>query len=380
MKNRKQLTWVFVPFLFLWPSLTSVFFLWSALFPTEESFTGFSYSHVILGEDVSFYILEVDHALYDIVSAKSQFEPLETVATIAKHHNAIAAVNGGFFRKDNYAYLPTGILKIGEAWYATPTRPRGAIGWSNSEPQVIYDQLLTTVNADIDGKTILIDGLNRARLDNQVILYNHYFHPFTGTSKYGVEFLIKDSRVQEITGNNSLIPNECTILSVGASRISSFPRVKLGSTFSFDIRVIPQSNPPYTAPEEWEKVSYIVGGAPILVRAGEVIEDFSSEQILNSFIEGPHARTAVGVLENGNWIFVVVDGKKGIFSNQGITIPALANLMKEIGCVEALNLDGGGSSTMVVNTEVVNMPSGEEQDAAGKWVRKVSDAILVIPK
>lgn len=103
--------------------------------------------------------------------------------------------------------------------------------------------------------------------------------------------------------------------------------------------------------------------------------DFSSEQTLNSFLFLRHPRTAVGIKENGEWVFVVVDGCSYRFFG-GMTIKKLAGLMFELGCVDALNLDGGGSSTMVLEGTIANKPCGEILED-GKHVEAVSDAILI---
>lgn len=130
-----------------------------------------------------------------------------------------------------------------------------------------------------------------------------------------------------------------------------------------------------TFDEEWGNLEYIVGGTPVLVRNGQVVEDFTPEQTLPSFLTSNHPRTAVGIKENGTWVFVVVDGSSyRLFG--GMSIKELAELMLTLGCVEALNLDGGGSSTMVVNGKVINEPCGKiEKD--GKYVEAVSDAVLI---
>jgi len=144
---------------------------------------------------------------------------------------------------------------------------------------------------------------------------------------------------------------------------------------SIQIQVIPASIPPYTSPEEWKDLPYIVGGTPVLIRNGEVIEDFSSEQTLESFLLRKHPRTAVGIKDDGDWVFAVVDsGFTGLFG--GMTIKELAYLMLDLGCTEALNLDGGGSSTMVIEGSVVNEPHGKILED-GKYVEAVSDAILI---
>lgn len=142
-----------------------------------------------------------------------------------------------------------------------------------------------------------------------------------------------------------------------------------------EIEVIPVSIPPYTTPEEWHGVEHIVGGTPVLVHNGTVIEDFSSEQTLESFLVRSHPRTAVGIKENGDWVFVVVDGHTyALFG--GMTIKKLSQLMLDLGCIDALNLDDGGSSTMVIEGRIINEPCGTITED-GKSVEAVSDAILI---
>lgn len=96
------------------------------------------------------------------------------------------------------------------------------------------------------------------------------------------------------------------------------------------ICVDPQTNA--TTGAQWDLMENIVGGAPLLIQNGVKIVDFAPEQTIDSFLMESHARTAVGLLPNGNWVFVVVDGMR---------IDELADFMESLGCTEALNLDGG---------------------------------------
>lgn len=133
-----------------------------------------------------------------------------------------------------------------------------------------------------------------------------------------------------------------------------------------DFHVVPQTGT--TIKEQWERVDHVVGGAPLLIQNGKKIRDFSPEKIVEGFLNQRHARTAVGVLANGNWIFVVVGGKL----DPGMTIHELSDFMESLGCIDALNLDGGESSTFVYQNRILNQPVGE--------LRAVSDAILILPK
>lgn len=336
----------------------------------EKLFQGLEHEIVYLKEFKAFHILKIDPQFFTIVSKKAENETLETVATIANRYHAIAAVNGGFFKMEGeFAHLPMGILKIDNEWIATPHKPRGAIGWSTDDSQVLFDQVLTRVTGLINQEPFLIDGINRIRADNQLILYNRFFYPIYQKQE-GIEFLIKDNSMDELIDNLKLI-NGDLVLSIGPIKTPLFSNFPVRSNFDWDVQVIPQSIPAYTHSDQWKKMTYIVGGTPILVREGEFLTDFSSEQTLPSFLHTPYARTAVGILPNGHFVFVIAEA---------ITIPDLALFMHHIGCVEALNLDGGGSSTMVLNQEILSFTHTEDESGIGFSIRKVSDAILVIPK
>jgi hypothetical protein len=114
----------------------------------------------------------------------------------------------------------------------------------------------------------------------------------------------------------------------------------------------------------WADVFDAVGGAPLM------IEDGSFTGQCNSAC-GPQPRTGVGVTANGEILLVVVDGRQRKWS-LGPTMGEFARIMADLGAVTALNLDGGGSSTMVVKGEVVNRPSDGHE-------RAISNAILVLP-
>ncbi len=133
--------------------------------------------------------------------------------------------------------------------------------------------------------------------------------------------------------------------------------------------------------EEWNEMEHIVGGTPLLVARGELIADYSPEKTRESFLVNRHPRTAVGLKPDGHWLFMVVEGR--LWYSVGMTIRELAEWMHALGCVYALNLDGGGSSTLYLKGAVVNTPSGDDEDTPGMVCgteRAVSDALLISPR
>lgn len=106
----------------------------------------------------------------------------------------------------------------------------------------------------------------------------------------------------------------------------------------------------------WNTLSF----GPALIEDGTVVDDLGSQEvdtnIGNHSIQGDQPRTAVGVIDENHLVFVVVDGRQDGYS-AGVTLTELADILLDLGATTAYNLDGGGSSTMYFNGEVVNSPS-----------------------
>lgn len=128
-----------------------------------------------------------------------------------------------------------------------------------------------------------------------------------------------------------------------------------------------------TSPDVWERASDIVGGAGLLLRDGDPLEDWSDERFRAGFDTERHPRTVVGADRFGRVWLITVDGRQEEHS-LGMAFAELQGLLVALGLTDALNLDGGGSTTMVVKGEVVNRPSDETGP------RPVSDALLVMQR
>ena len=106
----------------------------------------------------------------------------------------------------------------------------------------------------------------------------------------------------------------------------------------------------------WNTLSF----GPAIVESGAVVDGIEDVEIDTNFgnhsIQGEHPRTAVGVIDENHLVIVVVDGRDAGYS-RGATLTELAEIMQDLGAETAYNLDGGGSSTLYFNGEVVNQPS-----------------------
>ena len=111
---------------------------------------------------------------------------------------------------------------------------------------------------------------------------------------------------------------------------------------------------------------------PALVESGRVTVG-ENEEVARAMSSNP--RTAIGIKADGTYRFVVADGRTE--ESEGLSLYDLAEFMKELGAVTAYNLDGGGSSTMVFNGNVINNPTGGRAGHGEGTERSVSDIVYI---
>ncbi len=129
--------------------------------------------------------------------------------------------------------------------------------------------------------------------------------------------------------------------------------------------VRPGQTPP--AGHRWQPLE-AMGAGPMLLLNGQYRITAWEEGFGYTSIPNRHPRTAAGVAANGDLLLVVVDGRQE--ASRGVDLAELARLMREAGARDALNLDGGGSSTLVVQGRLVNRPTG------GTFERQVMNALV----
>jgi exopolysaccharide biosynthesis protein len=113
----------------------------------------------------------------------------------------------------------------------------------------------------------------------------------------------------------------------------------------------------------WNTLSF----GPSLLDDGEIAAGIEDVEVDTNFgnhsIQGEQPRTAVGVIDENHLVFVVVDGRSDGYSD-GVTMTELAGIMQGLGATTAYNIDGGGSSTMYFDGELVNNPLGKGEERA----------------
>jgi hypothetical protein len=127
-----------------------------------------------------------------------------------------------------------------------------------------------------------------------------------------------------------------------------------------DVNAAPQPVPTATGGTVWNVVSAI-GGSPVLVKDG-IVNVTSAQELADLDNNSQRGRSAIGYTADGKVILLAIEGGNTTVSPNvmGLTLNELANLMKDMGCVAALNLDGGGSTTLRINNQLTVRPSNTD--------------------
>ncbi|MDT8903773.1 phosphodiester glycosidase family protein [Anaeroselena agilis] len=282
---------------------------------------------------------------------------LETLASMSAGAKAIAAVNGSYFALNGEII---GLLKINGEIVSSPNIARTAVGIF-PDGRIAFDQVNWQGYVEFPGGRAELNGVNRSRGDDELILYTGYFGPSTGTNAYGAEYVLnQDGVVTAIGQGNTSIEDGCTVLSAHGVAAKELAGLKVG-----DKVTVSQS-----LGREWDAAVHALGAGPMLIKDGSIYLTTKTEEFGSDVAGGRAPRTAIGLTKDGQLLLVVVDGRHA--ASSGLTLLELALFMQELGAVDAMNLDGGGSSQMVIYDKVVNRPSDGRE-------RKVADGLAIVP-
>jgi hypothetical protein len=304
----------------------------------------------------------------DVIRAHDAAIGLERVSQIAARTGAIAAVNGGYFRTSgDFLGESTGTLRIDHVLWSEPDRGRASVGIAHEGggSRLIFGHVQWQASIAAGSRSRPIDGVNRARGTDELIVFTPQFGSAPVTDATGVEVVVRRGRVVGVFDNagRTPIPADGFVVSArGAAREWALRALTKGTRVALQMILTPA--------DAWQRVEDVVGAGPKLVTDGRIDITDEREKMLPAFRTETHPRTAIAALADGRALLLVADGRHPP-ERVGMALDDLARLLIELGAREAINLDGGGSSAMVVKGGVVNYPS----DAGGE--RAVSDAIVV---
>ncbi len=348
---------------------------------------GIEYAEVTRGtknEPVHINLLRLDltKVRLDVVHAMDAAIGLEKISSMSARHKAFAAINAGFFRLDKsiFAGDAAGVLMIDGKLLSESYGGRSTLKISNERKKTITEisKINVVPSLMINNQDINISGINRQIKEDEVVLFTPEFSRTTLTVEKCLEIIIEEGkivRISEASGNNS-IPQRGLVLSATGKRVKELiGQIKVGDKVLTGVQLFPVKSESTGEISKFSSTAIedLVGGVPQLIKNGKIEITWEQEKTNKLFVETRHPRTAVAKLKDGKFLMVTVDGRQEGWS-VGMNLNELAAFLLELGATDAMNLDGGGSTTMFLDGKVVNKPSDKEGE------RSVSDAILVFPR
>ncbi len=322
---------------------------------------------------------------------------LERTSQMCRRTNCIVAINGDFF--NGATGEPAGALVRDGQLLRSPVGHVqqvmvDAAGRLTAGPMVWSG--VVEVPGDL---SIGIDAVNVSRPRDKIVLYTGHWAPSTGTNATGAEILLRivsdggpaglghalQAQVLELRAGNTAIPPDAIVLSATGAATQALRDFFWAATHPANegARVVLKLD------AEGAPVQSL-GGTPVLSR------DSQREPLpaTGDFATNRHPRTLVGRTENGTVLLVAVDGRQPGYS-VGMTLAEAQEFMEALGAVEAINLDGGGSTTFVAHRIMINRASDQLVARAGRYVmvrqpspgdivvanieRPVAEALTVVP-
>ena len=321
------------------------------------------------------HIVEVDTTVATVQVATALagdkvtgLEPLSASAARAStdQRYAVVGVNGDYFIRSQQAEQgdPLGLHVLQGEMVSMPSKRSALMILKDGSFQIAVPALEAWVETKAGKRKI--DGINQRRRQDELILYTPRFNSSTRQSDLGTEVTLLPADVKPhhgaieatVTGvfagqGNMAIPADGWVLSGSVSASAFLRSLQIGDKVSITFRMEPGG----------DQVVEAIGGGPRIVRDGAVSVEAAAEEFSSAFALQRHPRTAVG-LKGKRLLLIAVDGRRPTYS-EGISLVELANLMLELGCDQAMNLDGGGSTTVWLRGQVQNVPSdGSERPVA----------------
>ncbi|MEK4285436.1 S-layer homology domain-containing protein [Ureibacillus sp. FSL K6-0165] len=333
------------------------------------------------------------------IGLPSAYNKRETVTAIANRdskdgNRVVGAINAAFFNMSdgvplfliakNNRIINGGAISEGADQYLNVPTAFGI----DKNGQGIIDYFDFQITMTTNGQSYQLTGMDRVRNGNEVIVYTpNYYKGYTDNNQYGFDIIVEgDTPIGEIYFGDTIsgvvkeiapygeskhpIPKNGFILSVqGGSPLSK--------TLS-SLQIGQQIDVNFSIDSKWQDAQFIVATGPFLVRDGKPYIMMSTA---SSRAREVAPRTVVAVSKDKKTVhFITVDGRQS--HSKGMNMKELADYLVSLGVDTAINLDGGGSTTMAMrkygsnDVVVVNKPSGGSQRAVHAILEAISTAPL----
>lgn len=267
--------------------------------------------------------------------------------TTAQNYIAAAAINGGFFNRKNR--LPLGAIRQNGQWLSSPILNRGAIAWNDSGQFYMGRLNLRETLIAPNQQKLTISTLNSGYVQKGIARYTPVwglaYMPLTDNETVLVvrkNRIVSKLQVNQASKQSIPIPKDGYLVTSRGLSNNQLLNFSVGSV----VRIASS-----TFPTEFNRYPHILGGGPLLLQNNRIVLDATSEKFSKSFAKQKAIRSAICTTASGHLMVAAVHNRVG---GKGPTLAEHAQLMQRMGCINALNLDGGSSTSLYLGGQLVN--------------------------
>lgn len=335
--------------------------------PSNPPITCKKTSYIIArGKALPVHIVDVDLNSPDFIVSVGMpaggLGSLEPLSTIARNNGATAAINGGYFNPGGFR-LPTDMVIKDGRIITKGSRDYACFGVTSSG-RVFIDSFQPSIVFTIcrDFRQYTVEAVNHP-CGVGIVYYDRKYGTSTKTNKTSREIVVEKVGSKEviktIQPGSSEIPENGYVLSFQGVTSFIIKDLKAGDEVSVG----------FYYPEAYRDVKDLLAAGPMLIKDGRPVKiDLTFYQ---KSLAKRHPRSALGLTRNNHLLLVAVDGR-GKYG-AGLTFKELQSLMLRLGARQAISLDGGSSTTLYYQGQVINSPANGKET-------KIANAVLILPR
>lgn len=263
------------------------------------------------------------------------------VVTISSANSAVAAINGGFFNRNNK--LPLGALRVAGKWLSGPILDRGAIAWDD-RGNFIFGRLRLQETLIANNQRFPLSHLNSGYIQSGISRYTREWGTnYTPLTDAETVFVIEGNRVT--ARYDRVFPKDSfPIPENGYLVISRKTDLPLAIDTPIELDSV-------TSPANFANYPHIIAAGPLLLDNGSIVLDGNLENFSKAFQDQKASRSAIAKTGDGKILLVATHNRVG---GRGATLAEFARILRQMGAVSALNLDGGSSTGIALGGQVID--------------------------
>lgn len=265
----------------------------------------------------------------------------------AQRFLAVAAINGGYFNRNNR--FPLGAIRRDNQWVSGPILNRGAIAWNNSGQFYFGRLTLTESLISPNNQPLPILFLNSGYVQSGIARYTPIWGAtYTPLTDNETLLVVQKNKITNQLSSGKAgetavpIPQDGYLLTLRGNAATAASQLPIGTAVTIASA---------TTPADFSRYPYVMGAGPLLVQNRQVVLDAKAEKFSDAFIAEKAVRSGICTNSTGTLMIAAVHNRAGGY---GPTLAEHAKLMQAMGCVNALNLDGGSSTSLYLGGQLLD--------------------------